>query len=70
MRREYKIEGMTCNHCRMHVEKALNSIEGVSAVVTLEPPMAIIEFTNGVKTVEELQKVLSADGDYKITEKS
>ena len=27
MKKEYKVEGMMCNHCRMHVEKALNSIE-------------------------------------------
>lgn len=27
MKKEYRIEGMMCNHCRMHVEKALNGIE-------------------------------------------
>ena len=35
MKKEFKIEGMMCNHCRMHVEKALNSMEGVHATVTL-----------------------------------
>lgn len=38
MKKEYRIEGMMCNHCRMHVEKALNGIEGLRAVVTLDPP--------------------------------
>ena len=38
--KKYKVEGMMCGHCRMHVEKALNSIEGVSATVTLDPPVA------------------------------
>ena len=31
MKKEFKVEGMMCNHCRMHVEKALNSMEGVHA---------------------------------------
>lgn len=29
------IEGMMCPHCRDHVEKALNALEGVSATVDL-----------------------------------
>lgn len=27
-----KVEGMTCNHCKMHVEKALNGVSGVEKV--------------------------------------
>ncbi len=30
-----QVEGMTCGHCKMRVEKALNSLEGVSAEVDL-----------------------------------
>ena len=38
------IEGMSCNHCKMSVEKALNSIEGVTKVeVSLENKNAVIE---------------------------
>jgi len=66
MKQIFKVEGMMCNHCRMHVEKALNSIEGVTATVTLEPPVAEIEFSGQEKSIEELQKVLSEAGDYKI----
>ena len=66
MKKEFKIEGMSCNHCRMHVEKALNGVEGVKAVVTLDPPVATIEFSGEEKPVEELQKALSEAGDFKI----
>ena len=31
MEKDFKVEGMMCNHCRMHVEKALNSVEGITA---------------------------------------
>ena len=65
MKKEFKVEGMTCNHCRMHVEKALNSMEGVHATVTLTPPVATVEFSGGEKTLEELQKVVTEEaGDY------
>ena len=66
----YKVEGMMCNHCRMHVEKALNNLEGVRATVTLDPPIATIEFTDGKSyTLEELQAQITKEaGDYQILE--
>lgn len=65
MKKEFKVEGMMCNHCRMHVEKALNSMEGIHATVTLDPPVATVEFSGGEKTLEELQKVVTEEaGDY------
>ena len=67
MKKEFKVEGMMCNHCRMHVEKALNSIEGVNATVTLDPPVAVIEFSGDAKPLEDLQAVLADEG-YKISE--
>ena len=59
---------MMCNHCRMHVEKALNNLKGVRATVTLDPPIATIEFTDGKSyTLEELQAQITKEaGDYQI----
>ena len=71
MKKEFKVEGMMCNHCRMHVEKALNALDGVKAAVTLEPPVAEVEFT-GDKTysMEELQKQITEEaGEYILSEK-
>ena len=31
MKKEFIVDGMTCNHCRMHVEHALNALDGVKA---------------------------------------
>ncbi|MHB1179752.1 MAG: heavy metal translocating P-type ATPase, partial [Daejeonella sp.] len=61
----YKITGMSCDGCRTKVEKALNAIEGISAVVTLEPPQATINMQKHVST-EKLQEALSATGNYTI----
>jgi Cu2+-exporting ATPase len=69
MKKEFKVEGMTCNHCRMHVEKALNSIDGVHATVTLDPPVASVELSKGEKTLDELQAVVTEEaGDYTLKE--
>lgn len=70
MKKEFKVEGMMCNHCRMHVEKALNSIAGVKATVTLEPPLAVVEFTDHEISLDQLQKTVTEEaGDYKLLEK-
>ena len=67
--RQYKVEGMMCKHCVGRVERALNTIEGAKAVVTLDPPVASIEFSGNPLSVEELQKILTEKaGDYQISE--
>ena len=68
MKKEFKVDGMMCNHCRTHVENALNSMEGVSATVTLDPPVATVEADYEI-SVQELQKAISEKaGDYTIHE--
>ena len=43
------IEGMQCNHCKMTVERVLNSIDGVTnAVVNLENKTATIELNKEI----------------------
>lgn len=69
MKKEFKVEGMMCNHCRMHVEKALNALDGVKAEVTLDPPVAHLEFSGREYTLEELQKQVSEEaGEYTLSE--
>lgn len=65
----YSVEGMMCDHCRTHVEEALNSLPGVSASVTLDPAIAIIEFAEEKLPLETLQETIKAKaGSYKIAE--
>ena len=70
MKQTFKVSGMMCDHCRMHVEKALNKLEGVKATVTLNPPVATVEFTgNKHYTLAELQaQVTEEAGDYTLSE--
>ena len=67
--RTYKVAGMMCKHCVGRVERALSSIDGIQATVTLEPPVATVIFDNQPLSMEELQQIITEKaGDYQITE--
>jgi Cu2+-exporting ATPase len=61
----YSITGMTCDGCRAKVEKTLNTIEGIEAKVSLNPPVATITMEKHIPT-EKLQEALIAVGKYTI----
>ncbi len=57
-----EIEGMMCNHCKMSVEKVLNSLDGVVSVqVNLEAKKAIIEISKEIKE-QDIIKVIEEEG--------
>ena len=56
---------MTCDGCRAKVEKTLNTIEGIEAKVSLNPPVATITMEKHIPT-EKLQEALIAVGKYTI----
>ncbi|MDW7668022.1 MAG: heavy metal translocating P-type ATPase [Bacillota bacterium] len=67
MKKELIIEGMTCNHCKMRVEKELNALDQVESVeVILEEKKAVVEFKEEVSK-EVLEKVIDEAG-YKLVE--
>lgn len=60
------IEGMKCMHCREGAEKALNSIDGVKAKVSLEKKNAVITLSKPIER-ETLVKAIEEAG-YTVTE--
>ena len=60
MKTKYKISGMTCNHCVMRVEKAINSVEGVDKVkVSLAKGLAKVK---GEHSSQELIEAVQEAG--------
>jgi copper chaperone CopZ len=58
-----KIDGMTCAHCAVHIEKALEALPGVvEASVTLDRGATVRH--NGVAP-EEMQRAVCAAGEYR-----
>ena len=64
MQKTLTIEGMMCAHCAAHVEKALNALPGVSAVVDLAAKTAVV---TGDADDEALKKAV-ADAGYQVTD--
>ncbi len=58
-----KVEGMTCNHCKMNVEKAALNLKSVKeAVVDLDKKELSITFLEGVNTIEEVKAAVIEAG--------
>ncbi|MDA8344520.1 MAG: cation transporter [Thermaerobacter sp.] len=57
------IDGMTCDHCKMTVTKALMGVEGVkTAQVSLEDARADVEFDPARVSVEALVQAVDEEG--------
>ncbi len=68
MKNNYKITGMTCNSCRKHVEKTLNSVEGVKeAQVNLQSEIATIETEEKIDLHQYSEALRKAGGNYDIS---
>lgn len=58
-----KIEGMSCNHCKMAVEKALKTLPGVqSAQVSLETNTADVVYDPQQVNVTQLKNAITEAG--------
>ena len=67
MEKILKIEGMMCNHCVMHVQKALAAVPGVAEVtVSLEEKTAKVKLNQNV--TDEVFKTVIEDAGYQLTE--
>ena len=67
MEKLLKIEGMMCNHCVMHVQKALAAVPGVAEVtVSLDEKAAKVKLNQNV--TDEVFKTVIEDAGYQLTE--
>lgn len=65
--KKISINGMSCNHCKMSVEKALGSIDGVEKVeVSLENKSAIVTLNKEVEN--SVLKSVIEDAGFEVTE--
>ena len=62
--KKMNIEGMMCAHCQAHVEKALNSLEGVKATVDLKNKCAYLELEKEIN--ESTLKKAVEDAGYEV----
>jgi copper ion binding protein len=57
------IAGMSCDHCKMAVTKAVSALEGVEAVdVSLEDNTATVQFEESKLLLEDIEQAIEAQG--------
>ena len=67
MKKTLKIEGMMCEHCEMHVKKALEGLDGVKkAEVSHKTGTAVVTLENEIPA--DVLKQAVVDQGYSVTE--
>ena len=63
-----RVEGMSCNHCKMAVEKAVKSLPGVSGAVA-DPDSGSVRVTYdpGVVGIDKIATAIDRSG-YKVVQ--
>jgi copper chaperone CopZ len=65
---EYKISGMTCDGCEVHIESEVNKLDGIIEVkANYENGNTIVKFDRGKVTNKEIEAAVGKTG-YKIIE--
>ncbi len=64
MEKRLVIAGMACGHCAAHVERALNSLQGVQARVDLATKTAVVR--SAAEVSDEVLRQTVADAGYEV----
>jgi copper chaperone len=57
------VAGMSCDHCKMAVSKAVSALEGVGSVaVSLENNTVSVEFEEGRLPLEAIKQAIESQG--------
>ncbi|RDW18256.1 copper-binding protein [Oceanobacillus arenosus] len=63
MEKTLNVQGMSCNHCKMSVEGALQKLAGVSAAeVNLEAGSVAVTFDDSKVNVDTMKEVIEEQG--------
>ncbi|WP_301421237.1 copper chaperone CopZ [Mammaliicoccus lentus] len=63
MEQTIKVEGMTCNHCKLSVEGALNQLDGVNnASVNLEENNVQVAYEEGKVNFDQMKEAIEDQG--------
>lgn len=64
---ELKISGMHCTGCASRLEKVLNGMESVKAIVSFETKNAVIEYNKDEVSIDEITEAIY-DAGFEVEE--
>ncbi len=63
MKQQIDINGMSCGHCKMRVEKALGNLNGVENFdVSIEDKRAVVEFDENAVSLDAIEQAIEELG--------
>jgi copper chaperone CopZ len=65
IKKELKVEGMSCGHCTAALERLMNAVEGVQSATANLPNDVVVEFDETKTSIEDLKKTINDSEIYK-----
>tara|TARA_B100000809_G_scaffold172460_1_gene169734 strand:- start:2356 stop:2559 length:204 start_codon:yes stop_codon:yes gene_type:complete len=65
IKKELKVEGMSCGHCTAAIERLVNDVDGVVSSTASLPNDVVIEFDENKTSLEDLKKTINDSEIYK-----
>ena len=65
IKKELKVEGMSCGHCTAAVERLVNELDGVQSSAANLPDNVIVEFDETKTSIEALKTLINDSEIYK-----
>ncbi|MGB0881690.1 MAG: heavy-metal-associated domain-containing protein [Vicingaceae bacterium] len=65
IKKELKVEGMSCGHCTAAVERLLIEVDGVQSATASLPSNVVVEFDENKTSIEGLKKTINDSEIYK-----
>ena len=63
MKKELKVTGMTCHHCKMAVEKEVGKLDGITSVVAFPKENRVeVEFEESKVSIEAIKEAIDEAG--------
>ncbi|OTO76411.1 MULTISPECIES: copper chaperone CopZ [unclassified Enterococcus] len=63
MKKQFEINGMSCNHCVANVEKAINQLEGIDKVkIHLKKNQGVVKFDEAKVSAEQIVAAVTEAG--------
>jgi len=67
-KKNFKVEGLNCQHCVANVQKALLNFSGVNSVKVNDAEQLVVIEADKMPSVDEMNKVLAETGHYRLVD--
>lgn len=67
-KKNFKVEGLNCQHCVANVQKALLNFSGVNNVKVFQDEKLVVIEADTMPAIDEMNEMLAETGHYKLVD--